>query len=135
MRVGGKPTVLVVDDEECVAAFVRVVLERRGYGVLTASGGRQAFDICKNPEVSLDLVITDIEMPSMNGAELAACIADLRPHLPVVFMTGFMNESGALADLISRSPQSVPDVLRKPFDAAGLVQRVKCAIAARPKTS
>src|SRR5215207_5170840 len=80
--------VLVVDDIESVRRLVRRVLEHADHRVLEAANGLEALArLAENPTV--DLVITDLRMPKMDGWELATRLAGRSPRLPVLFMSGF----------------------------------------------
>ncbi|MCX5864818.1 MAG: response regulator [Deltaproteobacteria bacterium] len=92
--------VLFVDDEEPIRAVVDAILSKNGYQVATFADGRQAWaEFQKNPE-QFDLVITDMTMPSMTGAELAQKILASRPQIPIILCTGqseLINKEKALA--------------------------------------
>src|SRR5205807_48796 len=75
----GSRTILLVEDEAMVRQLARHVLELNGYAVLEASGGTQAVRICERHEGPIDLVITDVVMPGMNGREVAEQVARVRP--------------------------------------------------------
>jgi two-component system cell cycle sensor histidine kinase/response regulator CckA len=84
-----RPRVLVVDDEPILRRFVAQILTAGGYEVLTAVDGREAHAIASHADAALDLVLTDIRMPHLDGLELGRALAALRPHLPVIYMSGF----------------------------------------------
>jgi PAS domain S-box len=84
-----RPRVLVVDDEPILRRFVAQVLTAAGYEVLTAVDGREAQAIAEHAHAELDLVLTDIRMPNLDGLELGRALAALRPQLPVIYMSGF----------------------------------------------
>lgn len=84
-----RPRVLVVDDEPILRRFVAQVLTAAGYEVLTAVDGREAQAIAEHADAALDLVLTDIRMPNLDGLELGRALAALRPQLPVIYMSGF----------------------------------------------
>lgn len=84
-----RPRVLVVDDEPILRRFVAQVLTAAGYEVLTAVDGREAQAIAEHAQAELDLVLTDIRMPNLDGLELGRALAALRPQLPVIYMSGF----------------------------------------------
>jgi two-component system cell cycle sensor histidine kinase/response regulator CckA len=71
MSDNDRETVLLVDDEPQVVSLVREMLLREGYKVLGAGDGEEALQIANNPENSIDLLLTDIVMPQMNGRDLA----------------------------------------------------------------
>jgi DNA-binding response OmpR family regulator len=110
-------TVLVVDDESQLRQYMARVMADDGYRVLTAGGGIEALALLDESESSVDLVITDIVMPSMSGLELAARLAAKLLPLPVLFVSG----GHGLGD--------VPGpFLQKPFLPAELSARVRSVI-------
>src|SRR5947207_5895555 len=83
---GTVQTVLLADDEDLVRGFVRTVLERSGYCVLEAPGGDEALELCEQYEGPIDLLVTDVVMPRMNGRELAERVRDMRPGTKVLYV-------------------------------------------------
>jgi two-component system, cell cycle sensor histidine kinase and response regulator CckA len=121
----GQPTILLADDEEMVRRFVRGVLETRGYHVLEASHGEEAFRVCTEYPGTIDLLLTDLLMPGMGGMGLADRVTRLRPETRVLYISAYSNSDllpGALA--LSRTA-----LLRKPFRVADLVDAVAQALA------
>ena len=120
-------TVLLVEDEPAVRQVTRAVLEIGGYRVLEADGPAAAEHIASNVEIAIDLLLTDVVMPGMNGAELARRLRELRPELVTLFMTGYADsEVLRLATLGSQQKH-----IQKPFTVSGLLARVGDALAAR----
>jgi two-component system, cell cycle sensor histidine kinase and response regulator CckA len=117
--------ILVVEDEEVVRNLVRSALERRGHVVTVASDGQEALRLCADLDREIDLLLTDVVMPQLNGAELAERVAALRPELRVVFMSGYtrgtIDERGLL--------QPGRAFLQKPFTVAELLQTVTRMLA------
>ncbi len=116
------PTVLIVDDEEFLLEYVRIVLLRAGFTVLTARTGEEAWQLILNSQNEIRLVLTDIVMPSsFDGFELADRVHRRQPDLPVLFMTGAPLEDSSSADgLVSKRM-----LLRKPFDPGQLLAIVR----------
>ncbi|MEC9232306.1 MAG: response regulator, partial [Planctomycetota bacterium] len=79
--------ILVVDDKEMMRDSVATLLGRRGHGVVAASGGEQALE--KLGARRPDVVVTDLQMPGMNGLELLAAIQEVDDGIPVIFMTAY----------------------------------------------
>ena len=120
----GRGTVLVAEDEEGVRDVVRRVLERGGYRVITAADGAEALEAVRRADGPLDLFLTDVVMPGMNGLDLADRVSDALPGIPVLFMSGY-NESEALR----RRTREDPEVfLPKPFSPDELLERVRARI-------
>lgn len=92
---GGHETVLLVEDEAALLKIIRMMLERTGYTVLTASTPDEAFRIVEDCTSRIDLLITDIVLPEMNGKSLADKLMVDRPDLKCLFMSGYT--SGAIA--------------------------------------
>ncbi len=117
-------TVLVVEDEPVVAALVKQALESEGYLVLEARNGAAALRLFRKDGKDVDLILTDVIMPVMNGPELVTRILENRPDLPALFMSGyaddFLDRYGFALDEMS--------LLRKPFSTAQLVDRVRQAM-------
>ena len=116
-------SVLVVDDEPAVRAIATRILERGGLRVLQAAGGADAIELIERhgpPE----LVLTDLMMPGMGGAELARRIKERWPALPVIFMSGYSAE-----ELHRRGAfDAEEDLIQKPFTPGGLVAVVGAAL-------
>lgn len=90
--VGGTETILLVEDEAAVRSLVRKVLERRGYTVLEATNGAEAIQLVETYPVRIDLILTDVVMPDLEGPTL---VKRLAPHLPaarVLFMSGYTDQ-------------------------------------------
>ena len=120
LPAGNGETVLVVDDEEAIRQLTRQTLETYGYRTLGASNGAEALAVLDERESGVDLVLTDMMMPVMDGAALAAEMAKSHPDLPIIAMSG-LNANGGVA----RATQSgVHHFLSKPFTTQSLVQSV-----------
>jgi CheY-like chemotaxis protein len=109
-------TVLVVEDEDGVRLLIRQVLESAGYQVCEADEGFQALSVLLQGR-PVDLVVTDIKMPRMDGYELAAHMLALAIKVPILFVTGYVNE---LDDTVLPGP-----ILSKPFAPEQLLARVR----------
>jgi two-component system cell cycle sensor histidine kinase/response regulator CckA len=96
----GDERILFVDDEPILANLGKRMLETLGYAVVTQTSGVDALELFRDNPGSFDLVITDMTMPRMTGAELARELMRIRPDIPVVLCTGFsysMSEEKAKA--------------------------------------
>ena len=117
-------TILLVEDEDAVRAFATRVLRRHGYEVLAAATPREACDIFDARAATIDLLLTDIVMPGMNGPALAQRLVLERPELRVLFISGY-------ADIATPLDSGNPNVsfLSKPFEPSVLAARVRAILA------
>jgi CheY-like chemotaxis protein len=79
--------IVFVDDEEAWPCIAERILSKVGYGVIGFTNPLEALDFCRKHPTSFDLVITDLNMPELNGLELAARLLELRPSLPIILTT------------------------------------------------
>ena len=84
---GGSETVLIVEDEHLVRKLMRTILESRGYFVLDAPGGEEAFHVCRSYQGPIHLVVTDVVMPKMKGKEVADRLLSIYPEMKVLFVS------------------------------------------------
>jgi len=121
----GTETILLVEDEESLRTLTRTMLEQSGYTVLDAGSGLEAIEVARNHGGPIDLLLTDIVMPGINGREVARNLTQARPGLKVVYMSGY-------SGFASRGHDSPEDVLlSKPFTRDGLLSRMREALNAR----
>ena len=116
-------SILVVDDDPAVLAVVARVLRRAGADVTAASSGREAIRAIADGEARPNILLSDIDMPQMNGIELAARIRSLRPDVAVLLMTG----SSESAEAARAHPDQVVGVLLKPVTLDDLLAEVRRA--------
>jgi DNA-binding NtrC family response regulator len=119
--------VLVVDDESTVRRFARRALAEHGFDVHEAADGAEALNLVEAMRDQLDAVVSDIVMPKLNGVELLQQLAILRPHLPVILMSGY-----AGPELAARGIRAPCSILAKPFSAETLVAEVRRCIRGQP---
>lgn len=112
-------TILLVEDEENVRAIASRLLGRLGFRVLAAANPREAFPIFEQHRAEIDLLLTDVVMPEMNGPVLAQRLRELSPELPVLFMSGYADVNGAE---LSGRPNNA--FLSKPFTVDELTSAV-----------
>ncbi|MDA8134692.1 MAG: PAS domain S-box protein [Desulfobacteraceae bacterium] len=86
---GGDETLLLVEDEAAILGLARLMLERMGYRVLAASSPAEALQLVRTHAGKIDLLMTDVVMPEMNGRDLAAQLTRLYPDLKLLFMSGY----------------------------------------------
>ncbi len=120
----GAETVLVVEDEESVRRLLSQVLRMRGYEVLEAADGEEALALFGEGGAGIQLVLTDVIMPKMGGSELAARLVELRPDLPLVFMSGYPDAQFSGIDPRSAGRR----FLRKPLMPDALATAIREAL-------
>jgi two-component system, cell cycle sensor histidine kinase and response regulator CckA len=126
----GSETVLVVEDEEGVRELAAEFLRTSGYSVLEAGDGVEAMEVANRFAGSIQVILTDIVMPRMNGKELVKRMKALRPAAKVIFMSGYSEYFKSPRD---ESLSQLP-LLQKPFSMNSLVAAVKEVLAASPQT-
>ena len=118
-------TILVVDDEPDVCELARDCLLAAGYRVLEATDGEEALRIAEAHTEPIDLLLTDVVMPRLNGVELAGRLTRQRPDTKVLYMSGFA-VVGAQHELLSWPGLEPGDpILPKPFNAESLTRKVR----------
>ena len=113
--------VLVVDDEPAIRSVAHRVLTTAGYQVVTAANGDEAVRFLGDPELKVDMVLTDIVMPGMSGAAFAAQAKAMRPGLPILFMSGYEPHDIAAA---SGGVDPFEQIITKPFSRPALLAKV-----------
>ena len=117
----GSETVLLVEDEDVVRGLATHILEDAGYKVLAARGGAEAIQLCTGPVKQIDLLLTDVVMPETSGKEVAERVTALRPHLKVLFMSGYTDEAIVHHGVLD----SNVEFIQKPFTPMGLSKKVR----------
>jgi len=117
----GVGTILLVEDEDAVRDFAVRALTMRGYRVLDAAGGEEALDIVREHDGPIDLLISDVVMPSMDGPALVKAVREIKPGLRTIFISGYAEEA------FRNSPDKPEDFhfLPKPFSLKQLTSKVK----------
>jgi PAS domain S-box-containing protein len=116
----GSGTVLLVEDEAGVRRLAREVLSRYGYRVLEAGDGSEALRVAGAHQGPIDLLLTDVVMPGMSGAELAERFHEMRPEAGVLYASGYADEA-----VIRHGIRDGVPFLQKPFEPDDLVRRVR----------
>ncbi len=117
--ITAKGTVLVVEDEVLVQMLVLEVLDELGVTALEASDGPSALEILARPQV-IDLLVTDVGLPGMNGRQLAEAARELRPELKVLFVTGYAEKAADSAAFLGPGME----MITKPFALEQLSRKV-----------
>jgi PAS domain S-box-containing protein len=129
-NLSGTETVLLAEDEDSVRMVATAALERHGYRVLAAPNGAAALAIVRAYAGTIDLLLTDVVMPGMNGRELADQVKRARADIRVVFVSGYTDDATLLGDV----RRNEITFLQKPFTALELVQRVRIVLDLPPHT-
>jgi two-component system cell cycle sensor histidine kinase/response regulator CckA len=117
----GKGTVMLVEDEDAVRIFAARALRNKGYEVLEANGGELALDILGRHEGEIDLLISDVVMPQMDGPTLIKKVRTERPDLKVIFISGYAES--AFREHLDEGADY--ELLPKPFSLQELASKVK----------
>ena len=118
-------TVLLAEDEAMLRVVVRETLRRAGYAVIEAPDGTAGLEILQSDR-SIDVLLSDVKMPGLNGYQLAEAGLSLRPGMGVMLMTGYADEE--IPDAIREASIAV---IRKPFNFANLAADVRAVIGSR----
>jgi len=118
---GGTETILLVEDEPTILRMTRIMLEKNGYSVLPADTPAEAVEKAKKYSGAIDLLMTDVVMPEMNGRDLAAKLINLHPNIKLLFMSGYtanvIAHQGVLDDGVA--------FIQKPFSMADMTMKVR----------
>jgi CheY-like chemotaxis protein len=115
----GRETILIIEDEPLVRSLARRVLEMNGYNVLVASDGVDALALAKDHPGRIDLVVTDLVMPRLDGKRTAAELLARYPELIVLFTSGYTEQQTSFAD---------ERFMAKPYTPLELLERVRTAL-------
>ena len=118
-NIGHPATILLVDDDEALRRLVRGILMQQGFHVIEASDGAEALEVASAYAEPVDLLLTDLIMPKVNGLALARRLLQERPGIGVLYISGFVEKSIVLA----KHPESI--VLQKPFTPDALITAVR----------
>jgi two-component system cell cycle sensor histidine kinase/response regulator CckA len=121
---GGDESVLLVEDDDAVRRVTSRMLEGLGFRVIAASSPRQALDLARDHIGNIDVLLSDVVMPGINGREMADAVRKLRPAMRVVFVSGYTDDVALLKQLREQSLF----FLQKPFTAQGLGKMIRAAI-------
>jgi two-component system cell cycle sensor histidine kinase/response regulator CckA len=126
--ITGQETVLLVEDEEAVRSFAARALRMRGYTVIEASGGEIALDAVRTHQGTIDLLVTDVVMPNMEGPTLVRAASRLRPEMRIIFMSGYAEDAFRKSEDRDENMHFLP----KPFGLKQLVAKVKAVLSEAP---
>lgn len=123
----GRGTILLVEDEDAVRMFASRALTKKGYHVVAASSGHEALELLEDG-LEVDLLISDVIMPQMDGPTLVKTVRESRPTLKVIFISGYAQDGFGVAEGLEKI-----DFLPKPFSLSQLAEAVKVAMPVAPE--
>jgi CheY-like chemotaxis protein len=113
----GMPVSLVVDDEPAVRKFISVILQQENFETLEAEDGAHGLQVVQDLDGELDLIVSDIQMPKMDGVTFAQSVAKSHPAVPIVLISGQTKPDGSF------------EFVEKPFSPGALMKAVKNVLA------
>jgi PAS domain S-box-containing protein len=122
----GTETILLVEDDERVRSLAQRALQAEGYTILAACSGGEALSLVEQYQGGIDLLLTDVVMPQLNGRELAEQLKARHPQLKVLFMSGYTDDVVVRHGLLAAEIEFLP----KPFSPNMLVSRVRQTLGA-----
>ena len=117
-------TILVVDDDASTTKLAADILEPLGYEILTALNGKEALEISRKYKDKIDLLITDVVLPSINGRKLAKILQQERPNIQIIFMSGYPADIVAPKNII----ESNIHFINKPFSRKTVTNIIQTAL-------
>jgi two-component system cell cycle sensor histidine kinase/response regulator CckA len=127
----GIGTVMLVEDEDAVRIFAARALRNKGYKVLEAKSGEAALELIRGDDETIDLLVTDVVMPGMDGPQLVRQVRDIHPDMKVIFISGYAED----AFRKRLDSEAEIDFLPKPFSLKQLAGKVKEAISGEAEVS
>jgi nitrogen-specific signal transduction histidine kinase/ActR/RegA family two-component response regulator len=124
--LSGNQTILMVDDEDLLLTMGQTILSAYGYKVITVNSGQKALEVLTKGEPQIDLLITDLVMPSMSGRELVEQVRKVSPYTRVICSSGYVRPSN--------DDQENTSYLQKPFTSNDLLHKVKRALTVNEAT-
>jgi CheY-like chemotaxis protein len=123
--LAGTETILVAEDQPEVRSIIRAILSRHGYTVVTAPDGEAALKVLAEDSGKFDLLLTDVVMPAMGGAELARRIATIAPRIRVLYASGYTDDAVFRQGVVDHGVS----FLQKPFSSTTLLTKVREVLA------
>jgi two-component system cell cycle sensor histidine kinase/response regulator CckA len=115
----GSETILLVEDDPDVCEFASLAISHFGFKVLTAQSGAEALALCETYPERIDLLVSDVIMPIMNGPDLAARVRLVRPGIRVLFLSGYTD------DVVAGRGLETDAFMQKPFSSEGLARKIR----------
>ena len=123
MASDGSETILIAEDQESIRVLIKGFLEQRGYTVLAAEDGLEAISLLNDYPEAIDLLVTDVLLPGVDGGGVVKRSLECRPSTKVLYITGFGEEV---------IPNGTATFLLKPFRLEELAQKIRIALDNRP---
>ena len=120
-------TVLLVEDEESVREATRLILEAAGCTVIEAANGLDALRLFADKSSIVDIVLSDVVMPQMGGAQLGKRLREMKPDVRIIFCTGYIDHVNELEKILGEAPA----IISKPYGRAELVQTFRSVLGDR----
>ncbi|MGA6953573.1 MAG: response regulator, partial [Candidatus Acidiferrales bacterium] len=124
----GAETILLVEDAAALRKLTRMLLTQHGYHVLSAANGVEALQKAQQKPERIDLLLTDVIMPGLNGRALAERLATLQPGLKVLYMSGYTDDAIVNHGVLGAGNT----LLHKPFSEENLIRKVREVLDADP---
>jgi two-component system cell cycle sensor histidine kinase/response regulator CckA len=124
----GTETLLIVENEAAIRNLLQMALRKNGYTVLAAESGHEALELVRVHAGPLDLLITDVMMPDMDGPELVRQLTTIRPETRTLFMSGYMDDALGEHGIL---PANV-NFIQKPFSPRVIAQKVRDILDGAP---
>lgn len=124
IRLEGTETVLIVEDEEIVLGLAKQILDHYGYRVLAANRPGEALELARAHKERIDLLVTDVVMPEMNGKQLEHLIAEIHPEIRVLFMSGYTSNVIQQKGILDEGVHFI----QKPFSVKGFAEKVRTVL-------
>lgn len=115
----GSETILIAEDQESIRVLIKGFLEQRGYTVLAAQDGPEAISLLSDYPAAIDLLVTDVLLPGIDGGGVVKCSLERRPSTQVLYITGFGEEV---------IPDASATFLLKPFRLEELARKIRTAL-------
>lgn len=126
---GSPEVILLVEDDDSVRNLAKKILEARGYIVLDAKNGREGLLACETHKGTIDLLLSDVVMPELEGPELAERALSMRPDLKVLLVSGYTP-----GEVLKENIRKRTAFLQKPFSPADLAYKVREVLDAPRRT-
>jgi two-component system, cell cycle sensor histidine kinase and response regulator CckA len=124
------PTALVLDDEASLRDIMCRILRRSGFTVIAVGNRAEALAVLEDPATPVDILVTDLGLPTCFGAEVARAADAARPGLPVLYVSGMAKADAVRRELLGPEAR----LLQKPFRREALTEAVRAALAGEPES-